>query len=173
MTELLTDEDYCTIKKEPMGKVQRMLCKLLKETNWPAEIQSALTSKAAHTPHMYGVWKIHKLNCTLYLIVNTIGSPIYNTATYWVGLPKTFIRKTEYHLSNSKMFVEALDSGWSGQQSFSYFIALWIGVWCQQFSLPGLGYPLYPMLSLAVERCCKHFFHWLGDLFFTHFAVYA
>lgn len=59
MEDILQDETFKVITRDPTGKIERVLVKLLKETTW-AEVQNALKSVASCPPRLYWAPIIHK-----------------------------------------------------------------------------------------------------------------
>lgn len=46
----LNDEAFCKLKKDPSGKIERTLTKLLKETDWADNIKTALFPRVSVPP---------------------------------------------------------------------------------------------------------------------------
>ena len=59
-------------------------------------------------PRGYGLPKIHKAGYPLRIIISTVGSPVYNIATYLSEILQNAVKKPRSHIKDSWSFVETI-----------------------------------------------------------------
>ncbi|XP_076247886.1 LOW QUALITY PROTEIN: uncharacterized protein LOC143187549 [Calliopsis andreniformis] len=85
---LLNDETYRTITKDPTKSVARITTTVIKQAKLPDHIQKTILPREPKAPRLYGLAKIHKPDIPLRPIVGTLGSPTYNLAKYLTTILK-------------------------------------------------------------------------------------
>ncbi|XP_046387506.1 uncharacterized protein LOC124157076 [Ischnura elegans] len=108
MQELLTNNSYKRIPRDPMDSISRKTIKLIKEAGIPLETARHLRAEAPVPPRIYGLPKIHKEGVPLRPIVSAISSPTYNLAKYLTGILAPHVGVSEHHVKNSLEFVETI-----------------------------------------------------------------
>lgn len=88
------------LKQDSTGWLEHLAAKLLKDTDWPDDIKTALTLPSSVAPRIYGLLKIHNDGCPL----------TYHLSEYLVGLLKPLLGKIKAHVCNSGAMVEMLGS---------------------------------------------------------------
>lgn len=107
--DIIQDIALLKLSKNPMGKVETALTKLMKTTDWPDNIKAALTPRDAGLLLLYGFPKIHKEACPGPL-VNMIGIPTYDITKYLAGLLKPQLGQTDAYVKNSTVLAQILDT---------------------------------------------------------------
>lgn len=92
------------IARTAQGKVECEISKLLKATDWPEETEVVLKPDSAQPPHHDGLPKIQKVVGPLCTIVNTTGTPTYETAKYVASLLNPLLGKIKYYIKIGLLF---------------------------------------------------------------------
>ncbi|XP_046397683.1 uncharacterized protein LOC124164403 [Ischnura elegans] len=108
MKELLTNNSYKRIPRDPTDSISRKTIKLIKEAGIPLETARHLRAEAPVPPRIYGLPKIHKEGVPLRPIVSAISSPTYNLAKYLTGILAPHVGVSEHHVKKSLEFVETI-----------------------------------------------------------------
>lgn len=122
--------------------------------DWPDAVKDGLILRASVPPSSFGLPKIHKQDCPLRPIVNTIKSPTYFISKYLAGLLKPCVGKTEAYVKNSSALVPALESlVWAPLALFVSLdvVSLYTNVPVQQ-TLDWLR-PFFPGAVINLFRC--------------------
>ena len=111
--ELLQDPStYKTIPSDPTNKLKNKLINKLKKiknvTSMDDNTYRRMHPTGAVVPKFYGLPKIHKSNTPLRPIVSSIGSVTYGVAKELSRIIKPVVGSTEYHVNNSKEFIEEI-----------------------------------------------------------------
>ena len=112
IADLLDDDFYVRISKDPTKKTERMLNEKLKELERSGELdkhlRSRFTAQHSYTPQLYGLPKIHKPDIPLRPIVASIGSATYNLEKELARIISPLRGKTDSYVRNSKDFVQKI-----------------------------------------------------------------
>ena len=100
------------LEKDPtithVKKVQKLLVKIKKEVDIPAELYRRLYPSDAIAPRAYGQCKAHKPSKSypFRILVSTIGTAPYKVSEYLVKIIQPTLSKSNVMIKNSKVFVE-------------------------------------------------------------------
>ena len=100
------------LEKDPtlthVKKIQKLLVKIKKEVNMPAELYRRLYPSDAIAPRAYGQCKAHKpsKDYPFRILVSTVGTAPYKVSEYLVRIIQPTLRKSKVMVKNSKAFVE-------------------------------------------------------------------
>ena len=110
MNELLRDQAYVKVNKDPTAVKEKQIRKVVDEVYRSGGMSEGLARKLKpnHSlpPRLYGLPKIHKEGVPLRPITSMIGSPAYDTAAYLTKIISPALGKTEFTVPNSKTFVD-------------------------------------------------------------------
>ncbi|XP_011859448.1 PREDICTED: uncharacterized protein LOC105556944 [Vollenhovia emeryi] len=113
MTFLLSDKStYKIIKNDPINKLTTKVNSLVK--SWldnniiDDHTYRNLRCTNGNLPRCYGLPKIHKAGYPLRIIVSTLGSPIYNVASFIHAILIKSLQKPTSHIKDSWSFVKAI-----------------------------------------------------------------
>ncbi|CAK9810876.1 hypothetical protein ANTPLA_LOCUS6713 [Anthophora plagiata] len=110
ITQLLQDDTYKKIHKDPTKTIERKTTALLKTAKLPDDIYKSTNPQESRAPRLYGLPKIHKPDVPLRPIVSAIGSPTYNLAKYLTKILKPLTGKTTSHIQNSTHFIQKIQN---------------------------------------------------------------
>ena len=113
MYDLLNDsKTYCYIRKDITKSIEKKLKKAIYELYKNDRISQYeyyySRSTDAIAPRIYGLPKIHKLNCPLRPIVSFINSPLYNLSKFYAKIMEPLVNQNNLSLKNSFEFVEKI-----------------------------------------------------------------
>ena len=112
MKELLDQDDYKIIKRNPMNKlvstIKKALVNILQSNNITPELANRLIHKNPTLLQIYGLPKIHKKEVSLKPIVCTIGSATYNLAKELNRILSPLVGRTDSFVNNSFHFVNII-----------------------------------------------------------------
>ena len=112
LEDMLSDNTYMKLKKDPTAKIEREVAKALKESDdkgeLPKERRLFLTPHASTAPQLYGLPKVHKEGTPLRPIVSTIGSPTYGLAKVLARILSPLAGQTSSFVKNSMHFVRKI-----------------------------------------------------------------
>ena len=112
MKELLEQDDYRRIKKDPTLKLEKRIKEALnrmeRQEDLPTLLKKRLSPNNSVIPQIYGLTKIHKEEVPLRPIVSTIGSATYNLAKELSRILSPLIGWTDTYIKNSSHFVSKI-----------------------------------------------------------------
>ncbi|XP_046382277.1 uncharacterized protein LOC124153222 [Ischnura elegans] len=108
MEELLSDNVYHKLEKNPMVKADRMTRAIINRSYIPVEEQRRLIVSAPKPPRLYDLPKIHKEGVPLRPIVSQIDAPTYRLAHYVANTLQKYVGNTSSHVKNLAHFVEII-----------------------------------------------------------------
>ena len=108
--DILSDDNYRQIRKDPTKKLERELSERLKHLEFigklPPGLRKRLNPSHSYIPQLYGLPKVHKDGIPLRPIVSTIGSVNYNLAKEMTRILNPLTGTTPSHILNSTHFVQ-------------------------------------------------------------------
>ena len=109
--ELLDENTYKKLKKDPTKKLERTISEKLKslESKGETKLRSKLAPQNSYLPQLYGLPKLHKKNIPLRPIVSSIGSATYLLSKELARILSPLRGQTKSYIKNSKHFVEKLN----------------------------------------------------------------
>ena len=112
MKELLEQDDYRRIKKDPTLKLEKRIKEALnrieRQEDLPTPFKKRLSPNYSVIPQIYGLPKIHKEEVPLRPIVSTIGLATYNVAKELSRILSPLIGWTDTYIKNSSHFVSKI-----------------------------------------------------------------
>ena len=112
MKELLEQDDYRRIKKDPTLKsekrIKEALNRMERQEDLPTLLKKRLSPNNSVILQIYGLPKIHKEEVPLRPIVSTIGSATYNLAKELSRILSPLIGWTDTYIKNSSHFVSKI-----------------------------------------------------------------
>ena len=112
LEEMLSDNTYKKLDKDPTAKIKRKVAKTLKKTEDKGELSKErrlfLIPHASTAPQLYGLPKVHKEGIPLRPIVSTIGSPTYGLAKELARILSPLAGRTSSFVENSTHFVKKI-----------------------------------------------------------------
>ena len=94
MRDLLDDDSYQPITKNPAMKIEQRVTDVLrsleKAGKIPNDLRKRVQNQHSSTPQLYGLPKIYKAGQPLRPIDSSINSPTYNLFRYLAGVLSTF-----------------------------------------------------------------------------------
>ncbi|XP_071579195.1 uncharacterized protein [Temnothorax nylanderi] len=113
MTELLNDQStYKKLNKDPITKITSKLNQLVK--SWrdndiiDQNLYKLLNCTNGNLPRCYGLPKVHKVGFPMRIIVSSIGSPLYNVASFLHETIHTSVKKPNSHVKDGWSFVDEI-----------------------------------------------------------------
>lgn len=114
MHDLLQDDSYKLLKKDPTSKLERKIDTTLKQLEKngeiPQQLRKKITQNHSYIPQLYGLPKIHKPNTPFRPIVSSIGSSTQLLAKELARILNPLRGNTSSYIKNSSHFVQTLDS---------------------------------------------------------------
>ena len=114
MMQILEDDKYTTLKRDPTVKTENRIVKTLKrlcsEGHLDEKMCDLLTPRYSSPPQMYGLPKVHKEGTPMRPIVSAIGSPSYNLAKELARILTPLAGNTPHTVRNSAAFVDRIRS---------------------------------------------------------------
>ena len=114
MEEILNDDKYRPLRRDPTLTIEKKVTKSLKLLHSDGHISDKLldqlTPRYSDPPQMYGLPKVHKENIPMRPIVSTIGSPTYRLAKELARILTPLTGKNSYAVKNSAQFVTSLQN---------------------------------------------------------------
>jgi hypothetical protein len=112
--ELLNDESYKPLKKDPTLKLERVITSTLEQAEKDREVHNKqrlkLTPQHSNPPQLYGLPKLHKVGIPLHPRVSSIGSATYPLAQDLARVLAPLRGKTTSYIKNSSHFVAKIQS---------------------------------------------------------------
>ena len=112
MMEILDDDKYTTLRRDPTVKVENRIASTLKslrnEGHLDEKLCDFLMPRYSSPPQMYGLPKIHKDGTPMRPIVSTIGSPSYKLAKELARILTPLTGNTPHAVKNSASFVDII-----------------------------------------------------------------